>query len=312
MKASIIIPAYNEEEAIEPVVNEILEQFKDSIEIIIVDDGSSDKTYPRSLKLSKEHKNIKVIKHKINQGKVGGIRTGINAATGDYIILTDADYTYPARYITNFIKELDNGADLVLGSRFLNGINNMPLFNRVGNTLFSFLTTYISCVNITDGQTGYRAFRKDMFDKLDVKAKSLEFETKMTVRSAKYGYNIVEIPIEYRERLGTSKLNPVVDGFKMFKALISIGIKETSIISKAIMIPSIMLTIIAFYFGSISIIETIKWYVYSIPAIHGYYPLLTTLLLLISVQVFSIGVVIDYLTKKLDRIEENIKITKGL
>jgi len=110
----------------------------------------------------------------------------------------------------------------------------------LGNNIFSFLATYISCIRIKDSQTGMRVFRREMFDKLDVKAKGLEFETKMTVRAAKLGYKIVEIPIEYRERVGKSKLNPLKDGAKMLTALLSVAYSETSLLSKMILLPSLI------------------------------------------------------------------------
>ena len=178
----------------------------------------------------------------------------------------------------------------------------MPFLNRIGNHIFSFLATYISCKEITDSQTGYRAFKREMFDKLNVTAKGLEFETKMTVRAAKLGYNIVEIPIEYRERVGKSKLRPIRDGIKMLFALGSVAYSETSLLAKMIVIPSLFFILIGLIVGSISIYEKITFGVLS----HAYYPILTTFLILIAVQLISIGLIVDYMTKKLDRIEERL------
>ena len=293
MKTSLIIPAYNEEKGL-PLV---IEEYSDKVdEIIVVDDGSTDRTF----ELAKKY-DVKLYKHETNKDKVAALRTGVEHATGDIIIFTDADYTYPAKYIPNFVKEIAGGADLVLGAR-LENIKNMPFLNKIGNHIFSFLATYISCMNITDSQTGYRAFKRDMFDKLNVNAKGLEFETKMTVRAAKHGYKIVEIPIEYRERVGKSKLKPIRDGIKMFFALGSVAYSETSLLAKMIMIPSLFFILIGLIAGSISIYEKIVFGVLS----HAYYPILTTFLILIAIQLISIGLIIDYLTKKLDRIEERL------
>jgi glycosyltransferase involved in cell wall biosynthesis len=189
MKISVIIPAYNEEQALKPVVDEYL-PYAD--EIIIVDDGSSDSTYEIAKTLLNEK--VQVLQHEKNQGKVAALRTGVEHATGDIIIFTDADCTYPARYIPEFINKLEHGVDLVLGSRQINR-ENIPLFNRLGNFFFSSLAAYISGKTIVDSQTGFRAFRKEMFEKFDVEARSLEFETKMTVRAAKLGYKNAQIPI---------------------------------------------------------------------------------------------------------------------
>jgi len=297
MKTSLIIPAYNEEKGLPLVIEDYLDKVD---EIIVVDDGSTDRTFEVAKKYAKKY-DVKIYKHETNKGKVAALRTGVEHATGEIIIFTDADYTYPAKYVPEFVKEIEKGADLVLGSRLKN-IKNMPFLNRIGNRIFSLLATYIGCVNITDSQTGYRAFKRDMFDKLNVNAKGLEFETKMTVRAAKHGYKIVEIPIEYRERVGKSKLRPIRDGIKMFFALCSVAYSETSLLAKMIMIPSLFFILIGLITGSISIYEKIVFGVLS----HAYYPILTTFLILIAVQLISVGLIIDYLTKKLDRIEEKL------
>ena len=290
MKTSLIIPVYNEEKALPLVIEEYSDQVD---EIIVVDDGSTDRTF----EVAKKY-NIKLYKHETNKGKVAALRTGVEHATGKIIIFTDGDYTYPAKYIPNFVEEIEKGTDLVLGSRLENA-ENIPFLNKMGNHIFSFLATYIGCTNITDSQTGYRAFKKEMFDKLNVDARGLEFETKMTVRAAKHGYKIVEIPIEYRERVGKSKLRPIRDGIKMFFALISVAYSETSLLAKMIIIPSLFFILIGLITGLISIYEKIMFGILS----HAYYPILTTFLILIAIQLISIGLIIDYLTKKLDRIE---------
>jgi glycosyltransferase involved in cell wall biosynthesis len=187
--------------------------------------------------------NVKLFRHEKNSGKVAALRTGVMHATGDIIIFTDADYTYPARYVPDLVREIEGGADLVLGAR-LQDRDNIPAFNRIGNNIFSFLATYISCMHIQDSQTGMRAFRRTMFDRLDVKAKGLEFETKMTVRAAKLGYKIVEVPIEYRPRVGSSKLRPLHDGARMLSAIFSVAYSETSLLAKMILVPSIFFIIL--------------------------------------------------------------------
>jgi len=296
MKTSLVVPAYNEEKGLPLVVQEYLD-FVD--EIIVVDDGSNDGTFQAARALAGGK--IKLFRHEVNSGKVAALRTGVAHAIGDIIIFTDADNTYPARYVPDFIREIENGADLVLGAR-LQSRDNIPAFNRLGNNIFSFLATYISCMRIKDSQTGMRAFRRQMFDKLDVKAKGLEFETKMTVRAAKLGYKIVEIPIEYRERVGKSKLNPVKDGARMLAALFSVAYTETSLLSKMILLPSFAFILIGFATGFISIYEKIQYGVIA----HEFYPLFTAFLILVGVQLISLGLIVDFLTKKLDRIEERL------
>lgn len=296
MKTSLIIPAYNEEKGLPLVVKE----YQPCVdEIIIIDDGSSDGTFEAGHKCVNEK--VKLFRHEVNRGKVAALRTGVEHATGDIIIFTDADCTYPARYVPNLVREIENGADIVLGAR-IQARENIPAFNRLGNNIFSFLATYISCMKIKDSQTGMRAFRRQMFDKLDVKAKGLEFETKMTVRAAKLGYKIVEVPIEYRERVGVSKLNPIKDGARMLMALFSVAYSETSLLSKMILLPSFAFILIGLVTGSISIYEKVQYGVIS----HEFYPLFTAFLILVGVQLISLALIVDYLTKKLDRIEEHL------
>jgi len=296
MKISVIIPAYNEEQALKPVVDEYL-PYTD--EIIIIDDGSTDSTYEIAKTL--QNNRVQLFRHEKNRGKVAALRTGVEHATGDIVIFTDADCTYPARYIPEFTDKIEHGVDLVLGSRQINK-ENIPLFNRFGNFIFSSLAAYISGKTIVDSQTGFRAFRKEMFVKFDVEAKSLEFETKMTVRAAKLGYKIVEIPIEYRERVGTSKLHPIKDGLKMFFGLLAIAWNDTSPLGKMIMFPSFIFIIIGLGFGSIALYE--RFTVYYLE--NAYYPLIAVFSILLAIQLISIGLIVDYLSKKLDRIEEKL------
>lgn len=296
MRTSLVIPAYNEEEGLPLVAKEYLDVVD---EVIMVDDGSSDGTFQAAQRLVGEK--VKLLRHEVNQGKVAALRTGVLQARGDIIIFTDADNTYPARYVPQLVQEIVKGADLVLGAR-IQARENIPAFNRLGNNIFSFLATYISCIRIKDSQTGMRAFRREMFDKLDVKAKGLEFETKMTVRAAKLGYKIVEIPIEYRERVGKSKLNPMKDGARMLTALLSVAYTETSLLSKMVLLPSIAFIFIGLITGFISIYEKVQYGVIS----HEFYPIFTAFLILVGIQLISLGLIVDYLTKKLDRIEEHL------
>lgn len=296
MTTSLIIPAYNEEEAIGLVIEEY---YSCVDEIIVVDDGSKDKTY--EIACNYQDANVHVFAHTHNQGKVGALLTGVRKSTGEIIVFTDADCTYPARYIPDFLRELNRGADLVLGVRNIEA-HHIPFFNRIGNVIFSTMATYISGKYISDGQTGYRAFRREMMDELLVSAKSLEFETKMTVRAAKLGYLISEVPIEYRERVGTSKLHPIRDGYRMFRALLSIAWHETSPLAKMISVPGLFVLFIGLVFTMFTIMDYFLNYYLE----HEYYPLIAVFSSLIGLQLISLGLIIDYMTKKLDRIEEQI------
>lgn len=147
-----------------------------------------------------------------------------------------------------------------------------------------------------------RAFLKKNFEKLDVPAKGLEYETKMTVKAAKLGYTIVEVPIEYRARIGTSKLQPFHDGWRMFRSLLSIAYYETSLLARMILMPSFVLFIIGSLLGLISVGE----YLQSNTLYHPYYPLLATLLLILATQLLSVGLILDNVYKKISMIARKL------
>lgn len=290
-KITVVIPAYNEEEGLPKVIEEIPKDAVD--EIIVVDNASTDRTYEIAKILG-----VKVIRHEKNLGKVASIHTGIKNSTGDIIVLIDADFTYPAEDIPILIQELNKDSDLVSGSRFLGEIEQMSFFNRLGNRILSLIASYFCGMRITDSQSGFRTFRKDFFENIHPVSKGFEFETEMTIKAAKHGYRIKEIPIKYRKRVGKSKLNPITDGLKIFWAFLSISYKETSLLSKTILVPGFIIFLFGIIFGSISVKEYIK----TGKPQHVYYPLLTVLFVVIGVQLFSLGLIIDNITKKMDRI----------
>lgn len=302
-KTSVIVPAFNEQEGIEKTVREAM-RFAD--EVIVVDDGSKDKTLSIARAIAKGNRKVKVIAHEKNSGKVQALRTGVKHAGGSIIVFTDADFTYPASAIPEMVEALKKGAFLAIGSRFKAGIQNMPRLNAFGNCVLSLITSYVCCTEITDGQSGFRAFRKKDFPVLNVQAKSLEFETKMTVKAAKLGFKVAEIPIAYRKRAGVSKLNPFKDGFKMLFALLRIAAKESSTMAKAILVPSFFLILIAIYLGMQSIADALRYYSTGAQPAHALYPLLTIFFIIIAVQLVSFALLVDYFSKKLNRIEEKI------
>jgi glycosyltransferase involved in cell wall biosynthesis len=302
MRTSLIIPAYNEEQAIKKVVDEALDY---ADEIIVVDDGSIDNTAKIVRQNFSKNAKVKLIRHAINQGKADALRTGVSNATGEIVVFIDADDTYPCRHIPELAKKIEKReADVVIGSRFMpNPPANMSFSHRMGNKLFSGLVSYISSTDITDSQSGMRAFKREIFPEIDVKAKSLEYEPKATARAAKLGYKIKEIPIGYRERIGKSKINGTKDGIKILFSLISVAYSETTLLARMIMIPGIVIGFIGLLIG----IGLIKDYLILGIVKRPYYPLITVLSLLVSIQLFSLGLIIDNITKKLSRMEEAIK-----
>lgn len=214
-KYTVIIPAYNEEEAIVSTVEGVKGVIDDTYEILVVDDGSRDKTF----ELAKSC-DVRVIRHEKNLGKAAALETGVRNASGEIVATIDADCTYEAAKIRGLVKLIENGYDLAIGSRFLGRSEGLKLLNRAGNWIFSSLISLFTGQRITDTQSGLRAFRKDLFYRLAVQAKGLDWETEMTARAMKEGYSVVEIPVEYYERVGTSKLHPFKDGYRMLHGVL--------------------------------------------------------------------------------------------
>jgi glycosyltransferase involved in cell wall biosynthesis len=202
-KLSIIIPAYNEKKTIRRILS-LVEKAplpKDvSREIIIVDDGSSDGTREILSKLSKRYK---VIFHKKNKGKGGAVKTGFKAATGDMIIIQDADLEYDPRDYVACIKPIIEGkAQVVYGSRRLRKANKQfsGLSFYLGGVALSWLTTMLYFNHITDEPTCYKTFRADVIKKLRIKGDKFEWEPEVTAKMLKQGIKIHEVPIRYYPR----------------------------------------------------------------------------------------------------------------
>jgi len=298
MKYSLILPAYNEELSLTKTADEYIGYVD---EVIIVNDGSKDNTDKIAEEYAKNHPNVKYIKHETNKGKAEALRTGVKNSTGDIIIFTDADCTYPAKYIVDFKRELETGADMVLGARILN-LTNHSLFNLLGNRSLSMLISYLGCIHIKDAQTGFRGMKKSIFNQVDVKARSLEFETKMTMRAAKMGYKIKNVTIDYRVRVGKSKQNPLIDGYKMLRSIPVIFWEDSSAILKFAVSINIIIIFIGLIFGAITVHDWI-----TLGAIvHYYYPLLSVLGILLSIQLMSFCLIMEYIVNKLNRIDDRI------
>ncbi len=299
MAITTVVPAYNEEEALASVVEEYLEY---SDEVVIVDDGSSDRTPEIADELAEKHADVVAVHHETNQGKAHALRTGVEAATGDILVFTDADKTYPAENIPAMVEKLEGGADLVLGNRMAEGKTNIPAFNRFGNRVFSFLVSFVGGTTVRDAQTGLRAMRTEDFDDIDTAAESLEFETKTTVRAAKLGYRIEEVPIVYRERVGEAKLQPLRDGWRMFRSIPAILWGEASPLLRAGIAFSVVFTIAGLYTGTTSVVNTIR----TGQVQHDFYPLLTALFLIIAFQTFTTLLSSEHLKNRMTRVEEKV------
>ena len=201
MRISVIIPVYNEEPTITEIVSRV--QAVDlETEIIIVDDGSTDGTSARLETIDSTFENVSILRHDNNCGKGAALRTGLAEAAGEVIIIQDADLEYdPCDYETLLVPILDGRADVVYGSRFLGGPQRVLFFwHYVGNKLITLLCNAFSNLNLSDMETGYKVFRKEVIEDITVKSNRFGFEPEFTMKIAKKGFRIYEVPISYSGR----------------------------------------------------------------------------------------------------------------
>ena len=221
---SVVIPAYNEEDGIADIVKRVLAVKKPlaeagvpDLELIVVDDGSRDRTS----EIVEDYAEVRLIRHATNKGYGAALKTGFHNARGNLLAFLDADGTYPPEFFPQLCRAaIEQEADLVIGSRMSGKDSEMPLTRRIGNFFFANLISLISNQRISDSASGMRVLRREALPTLYPLPDGLNFTPVMSTRALHERLKMVEVPITYSERLGRSKLSVVRDGTRFLNSIV--------------------------------------------------------------------------------------------
>ena len=228
---SIVVPALNEEENVAPLVEGlraveqriVAETPVEAVELVFVNDGSTDRT----LEIMQRYKEaIKIVSFEQNCGYGAALQSGFAAAEGDVLAFLDCDCTCdPASLIKMCQLYFDKEADLIIGNRMVRERSKMPKTRRLGNWLFAKLLTFLSGTKIDDTASGIRVFHRSLLTKLNPLPRGLNFTPAMTARAMHQKMRVFEVPVDYAERQGASKLGVVKHGFQFFWTILEAALR---------------------------------------------------------------------------------------
>ena len=227
MKLSVLMPVFNEEGTLETIVQRVQSTPYDK-ELVVVDDGSSDRT-PQILKeLASHWPNMKVVCHEKNRGKGAALATALGNFSGEVVLIQDADLEYDPADYPALLRPIEEGfADVVYGSRFLGGsYGRVHLYHHyLGNRLLTTISNLVTNLNLTDMETCYKVFRADVARKLDIRSRGFSVEPEITGKIARMGVRVYEVPVRYagRDYAAGKKIRPR-DGFAALWAIVRWGL----------------------------------------------------------------------------------------
>jgi glycosyltransferase involved in cell wall biosynthesis len=229
---SVVIPCYNEEETLVSCVENVLEIEDESLqlELIIVDDCSTDRSLDVANGLNKKCPRIKVFHHSRNQGKGAALRTGIAQATGDFVAIQDADLEYSPADLKKLVVLLAEGhADVVFGSRFLSAGSHRVLYfwHSMGNRFLTFLSNMLTDLNLTDMETCYKVFRRDVIQSIEIEENRFGFEPEVVAKVAQKRLRVYEMGISYRGRTyAEGKKIGIKDGWRALYCILKYNLHK--------------------------------------------------------------------------------------
>jgi len=226
---TVIMPFFNEENTLEiAVTNLVNEDF--ASEIILVNDGSNDKSYEIASRLQNKHEFVKLIESKENKGKGHALKLGINVASKKFIGVLDADLEYSPNDLKNLFQEIDiNNLDIVCGSRFIGDFKRDNIYVRtyLANKFLSMFFSIIHREKVTDIATCLKVFRKNLFDSIDLKANGFSIEVEILAKTLVKSDNFKEFPISYTARsYEEGKKIKLIDGFRYIYSIIRYSFKN--------------------------------------------------------------------------------------
>lgn len=285
MEISVVIPAYNEEEAIGAVVRDVVERAPEVREIIVVDDGSSDGTAGAA-----EQAGAMVIRSPYNKGNGAAVKAGIRRATSEVVVMMDGDGQHKAEDIARLLEPIREGHDMVVGAR--NFGSQAGLHRGLANWLYNSLASYVAGHNIPDLTSGFRAIRRDVARKfLYLLPNTFSYPSTITLALFRSGYSVAYIPIEAARRVGQSKIRYLRDGSRFLLIITKIATLFAPI--------KVFLPFAAGFF-----LAGLGWYAYTFITSHRFTNM-SAFAMGFGVQLFLLGFIAEQIAQlRFDRTEE--------